>query len=252
MDYAADSLTIGISAQNIFDGEVSGSGQYIVANANLYLQTKKYDDLNSDIAEKLAELQGYVENKSENAYDWGRSLSMAVRVPSENGKLDEFINALEKNGTITSRDVAYNNITDEMIETGSRKNALEAEEKALLEILEKAQTVDEIIKLRDRLSNVRGELESYMLKLQKLNNQVQYSTVYINIQEVEQIKAPSESFAALAGSGFIRSLKNVGVGIRGFIIGFIASIPYFVVVVAVAVPVLLIIKRIRKRKKATI
>ena len=137
-----------------------------------------------------------------------------------------------------------------MIVTGSRKKALEAEESALLEILEKAQTIDEIIRVQDRISNVRAELESYVQRLQRLNNQVNYSTVYMSVSEVERIVTPTLSFKALAGSGFMRSLKNVGSGLRGFFIWLISSLPYFALAAIIGIPALLLLKRHTRKRNS--
>jgi len=244
-----EQLYDGLFAQNM--ARVTGGGsaepeRYVVAKAKLDLQTKQYDELNKDINAKLKELNGYIENKSEHNYDSGRYQSLVVRVPS--GKLDAFLNGLEKNATVTQMDVSYTDVTDEMIETGSRKKALEAEEKALLDILKKAQSIDEIITVQDRLSKIKSELESYILKLQKLKNQVNYSTVNMDIREVERIVTPTQSFSALAGSGFMNSLKNVGAGLRDFAIWFIGAIPYFVLIAVIAVPVVIAVKKLRKRR----
>ncbi|MCL2507949.1 MAG: DUF4349 domain-containing protein [Oscillospiraceae bacterium] len=223
--------------------------RYVIANARLELQTKQYEKLNLDIQVKLDELKGYVESSNEYNYDHGRYESLTVRVPSD--QLDAFMSGLEDNATVISKDVSYTDVTNEMIETGSRKKALETEETALLAILAKAETVEDIIRVQDRLSNVRSELESYALKLQRLNNQVNYSTVYMSIREVERISAPSQTFRALAESGFVNSLKEIARGFRSFAIWVIGSIPYFVLIVVICVPVVaLIVRKIRKRRKA--
>ena len=224
------------------------SGRYVIAQANITLQTKQYESFNKDILAKLKEFEGYVENKTEENFDGGRLENFVLKVPAD--KLDEFLEWTEKNATVISSDISKTDVTDELIETGSRKKALEAEETALLAILEKAKTIDEIIRVQDRISTVRSELESYSLKLQKLNNQVKYSTVYINLREVDRIVTPSQSFSALAGSGFMASLRNIGAGFRNFAIWFVGASPYLVIIAIILIPACLLIKRHIKRRKA--
>jgi hypothetical protein len=173
---------------------------------------------------------------------------VVARVPSQ--KLDAFLNSLEENGTVISRSVNTADVTDEMIETGSRKEALLAEEKALLAILEKAVTVEDIIRVQDRLSNVRAELQAYSQKLQGLQNQVAYSTVRIDVSEVNRITAPTQKFRALASSGFLGSLREIGQGLRNFALWFIGAIPYLVTLALPAALLAIVIRRVRKNRRA--
>lgn len=220
----------------------------IIANARLYMQTKTYDALLAAMKEELKTLGGYMDSYDEHNYDSNRQVELVARVPSE--KLDVFLASLEKNGTVTSRSEIAADVTNEMIETGSKREALKAEETALLAVLEKADTVEDIIRVQDRLSEVRSEKESYEKKLQQLSNQVNYATVYLTVNEVDRITTPTQSFGSLAGSGFVNSLKNIGSGLRNFAIWFIAAIPYLVLI-AIPVTVLAILgKRAWKNKKA--
>lgn len=221
-------------------------GRYFVANAQMEIQTKTYDAFSSGLKATLKALGGYTQGYEEYNYDT-RSASITVRVPA--AKLTAFMESLKENGTVVSENVVYADVTDEMIETGSRKKALEAEEAALLAILEKAKTVEDIITVQDRISRVRGDLESYLQKLQKLSGEVEYSTVQISVREVSRISALKQSFGALASAGFLSSVKGIGAGLRGFAIWFIGAIPYLALLAAMIVPLALLLKR-RKTKKA--
>ena len=223
-------------------------GRYVIAQAHITLQTKQYENFNRDILAKLKELEGYVENKTEENFAGGRLESLILKVPTD--KLDEFLEWTEKNATVMSSNISKTDVTDELIETGSRKKALEAEETALLAILAKANTIDDIIKVQDRISNVRSELESYALKLQQLNNQVKYSTVYMNLREVDRIVTPSQSFAALAGSGFMASVRNIGAGLRNLAIWFVGISPYLIIAAIILIPACFLIKRHVRRRKS--
>jgi len=231
-----------------FSENAPEDGRYVIAQARIYLQTKQYENFNKDVLAKLKEVEGYVENRTEENVDSGKLGNFIFKVPTD--KLDEFSEWINKNATVISSDISKTDVTDEFIETGSRKKALEAEEKALLAILEKAETIDDIIKVQDRISNVRSELESYALKVQRLNNQIAYSTIYINLREVDRIATPSQSFSSLAGSGFMASVGNIGAGLRNLAIWFVGISPYLIITVIILVPAFLLIRRHIKRRKA--
>ncbi|MCL2298585.1 MAG: DUF4349 domain-containing protein, partial [Firmicutes bacterium] len=223
-------------------------GRFVIATANISIQTKTYDAFSAALKAELKAMGGYTNAFDERNYDSDRHASVTARVPSQ--KLDAFLDSLEKNGTVISRSINTADVTDEMIETGSKKEALQAEEKALLAILEKAQTVEDIIRVQDRLSNVRADLESYSRRLQSLQNQVAYSTVNIEVQEVNRITVPTQRFGALASSGFLASLRNIGTGLRNFALWFIGAIPWLVLLAVPTVLVIWFARRRRRNKKA--
>ncbi|MCL2494315.1 MAG: DUF4349 domain-containing protein [Oscillospiraceae bacterium] len=228
-------------------GEVE-RGRFVIARANVTIQTKAYDAFTAALKAGLKAMGGYTDAYNEWNFDSDRRADITARVPSE--KLDAFLDSLEQNGTIMSRSVTTNDVTDEMIETGSKKEALIAEEKALLAILEKATTVEDIIRVQDRLSNVRADLESYSRRLQSLQNQVNYSTVSISVSEVNRITTPTQRFGVLASSNFLASLRDVGSGLRNFALWFISAIPWLVLLAVPAALLVWIVRRVRKNRKA--
>ena len=250
-----------VAMQNMLDKELNDNltartttaagaqeGRFVIAIADISIQTKTYDAFSSAMLAELKALGGYTNAFEEWNYDTDRSARVVARVPSQ--KLDAFLESLAKNGTVVSKSVTTSDVTDEMIETGSKKEALMNEEKALLAILEKATTVEDIIRVQDRLSAVRADLQAYSQKLQTLQNQVNYSTVNIDVREVNRISIPTQKFSALASSGFLNSLRSIGQGLRSFAIWFIGAIPHLVLIAILAVPVVLILRRVRKNRKA--
>jgi len=223
-------------------------GRFVIATADIAIQTKTYDAFSAALKAELKSMGGYTNSFDEWNYDSDRRASVVARVPSQ--KLDAFLETLEQNGTVISRSVNTNDVTDEMIETGSKKEALKNEETALLAILEKAKTVEDIIRVQDRLSNVRAELQAYSQKLQSLQNQVNYSTVRIDVREVERITKATQRFSALASSGFLGSLRDIGQGLRGFALWFIGAIPYLVMLALPTFLLVWFIRRARKNKRA--
>ena len=221
--------------------------RYVITTANFTIQTKTYDAFAAALKADLRTMGGYTNSFDEWNYDSGRRASVVARVPSK--QLELFLENLRKNGTVVNESQRNSDVTDEMIETGSKKEALKNEETALLGILEKAKNVEEIIIVQDRLSNVRAELQAYSQKLQSLQNQVSYSTVNIELQEVDRITTPTQKFGALASSGFLGSLREIGQGLRNFALWFIRAIPYLVMLALPTALLIIIVRRVRKNRK---
>ena len=106
-------------------------------------------------------------------------------------------------------------ITGSYFDTQARLNALEQEEKRLLELLEKAETLDEIIQLEDRISNVRYEIESLTSQMKIYDKEVAYSTVSIFLEDVTEYSAKSSfgsrTWEAFTGgwNSFVRTVRCV-------------------------------------------
>ncbi len=118
-------------------------------------------------------------------YSSSRSASYTLRIPSD--KLDEFIDVVETLGNVTYKNESVDDVTLRYVDVDSHKKALETEQERLLALLEKAENVEDIITIENRLSDVRYELENYEIQIRLLDNQIDYSTVYVDISEVSRV-----------------------------------------------------------------
>ena len=174
------------------------------------------------------------------------SIETNVCVPAE--KLDEFLDFLEKSGTITSKNVETADVTDDYTDTESQIKALETEEKALLGILEKCENVQDTMNVQERLTSVRGELESLKSQKKNYDQRIAYSEVLINISEVERVKKTPTSFGSQVSEKFSESLYNIGQFFRNLGVFVLGASPYFVIAAVVIVVAVIIIKKKRNKK----
>ena len=219
----------------------SASSQKLIKKASVRLETKNADELIKKINSQIGSLKGYTESLSQSKHDEYLSIETNVCVPAE--KLDEFLDFLEKSGTITSKNVETADVTDNYTDTESQIKALETEEKALLGILEKCENVQDTMNVQERLTSVRGELESLKSQKKNYDQRIAYSEVLINISEVERVKKTPTSFGSQVSEKFSESLYNIGQFFRNLGVFVLGASPYVVIVVAV-----IIIKKKRNKK----
>lgn len=219
----------------------------IVKTAVLSIKTKNYDELLADIRQKIDNYGGYIEQSQEYNYDSAsnRNANMDVRIPAD--KLEIFIEELSSMGTITSKTVSSDDVTDSYIDIESRINALETEEKTLLGILEKAESLTDVIELQKRLSAVRADLEGMKAKKQSYDGMVAYSGVSLDIREVERVVEGDDSFFGEVKERLLNNLYDLGDFLRELAISLISSLPYIAIVGVIAAVVIIIIKKVRKR-----
>lgn len=249
---AEDSVEVTESAQT--------SERKLIKTVDCDVETENFDELLSTIETKTDSMGGYIEssytyNGSSYYADTDRGASLTIRIPADN--LDAFLSAVSEESNVISRDESVTDITLEYVDLESHKKALQTEQDRLLELIEQAQNVEDIVTLESRLSEVRYQIESMESQLRTYDNQVSYSTVYLNINEVTTLTPVKEqSVWEKIGTGFLESLSGVGRGLLNFVIFFIIRIPYLVVWAVLIFAAVMIIralirhKRKKKEKKA--
>ena len=274
-DYAkssADTAAYGVYEEAAMAGEAApeaaeyenGSGQSettvkddsrkLITTVNMSAETEDLTVTMTSVEKKVSELSGYIESSniyngtSYSGYSSSRSADLTIRIPAEH--LDEFVESVEGSNNITNKSVNVEDITLSYVDTQSRKNALRTEEKRLLEILESAETVEDLVTIEDKLADVRYELESIESKLRSYDNQVNYSTVYLNISEVARFTpVEKENAFVRMGKGFMENLSDVGSGIVEFLVWLVSHLPQILLFVIVVVIIVFIIKAIDSSAK---
>lgn len=234
----------------------------LIRTVNLDVETKEFDQMIASVEEQVRNLNGYIEQMDTyngSKYSGSRSnrySNLTVRVPKRS--LDTFLKAVDDEGNIVSRTESVEDVTLDYVDTESRKNSLLVEQERLLSFLEKAESLEDIITLEERLSEVRYQLERMESRLRTYDNKVDYATVYMRIEEVKELTPPpveeEETVWDRLTNGFMENLNDVKDGIVDFFIWIVVNIPYLVIwairIAVIVVIVKLIIKSRRKKKTA--
>ena len=226
--------------------EVSSDSRKIIKQASVNIETKNSEELIKKINDNVKSANGYVSSLEENNYNEYKRISTTVNVPPE--KLDEFLEFLSENGTITEKSVVTSDITDSYTETASKIKAYETEEKALLGILEKCENVQDTITVQNRLSEVRSELEAMKSKKKLYDSQISYSEITISVVQVERESRVVKGFGSEVSEKFSESLYNLGQFFRNLAVFLLGASPYILVLIAVIVLAVIVIKRKKKSK----
>lgn len=226
----------------------------LIKTVNMDVETREYDKLLASVENKVSELGGYIESLDAyngsiyNNYRSTRNANLTIRIPKD--KLDDFLDTVSGIGNVTSRSENVQDVTLTYVDLQSHRDALQTEQERLLALLEQAENVEDIITIEQRLSDVRYQLESMESQLRSYDNQVDYSTVYLYINEVEvYTPVEEETVWERISAGFADSLKNIGEGLKEAGIWFVIHIPYLVLWAVVILIVILILKKIKKRTK---
>lgn len=167
--------------------------------------TNSVEESVSIIEKQIDKYKGYIENmemhcsdeKDEEGNKKEKSeATIYIRIPTEN--LYDFIKSLDNgkiiNGTIVERQKESKEVTTDYISTITHIETLKLKRERLMTLLEKANDLDTILKLEDRISDVEYDITFYEDKKNTFENLVEYTQVRIDIEDniIEKKEAPEE------------------------------------------------------------
>lgn len=262
-EYAAPQAALAPGSNGVVDSGSTGiidqgsaQKRKLIRTVELEVETKEYDALKQSIEDQINALGGYIENEfsyngssyRNDGYQEKRHSTMTIRIPDN--KLDEFVTVMSGMSNVVSKSTSATDVTLQYTDIESKRDMYLAEQESLLALLEKAESIEDITYLTQRLTDVRYNIESMERQLRLYDNQVDYATVYLNVSEVEiltpqvvQPKTPGE----IIKEGFEASKADVLNSIRDFGMNFVINLPYiirFLVISAIVVGINYAIVRI--------
>ena len=257
-DYAGDYTADGGETDSALRAQ---DGQKIVYTGNLRIQTLEYDKSAASIRQKIKEAGGFSESESErdNNYYWysynggngsTRYLDITARIPSE--KFESFINSLSGDGKIMSRSVNAENISQVYANKETYKKSLEIEQERLLEMMDKAQTIEEMITVESRLSEVERQLNVYKTDLAQMDKDVEYSTIYISLEEVKRYSEETHTltFAEELKYAFDDAISSFRNFCEDVVLFVVRNFPFLIIFVIILVLIIRAIGRSRAKRIA--
>ena len=235
------------------------SPEKIIYSSDVNVETTEFEQTLARLDEMIAEYDGWVESSSVNGanfynqsrgYVTNRSANYTLRIPSN--RFDAMMNGLSALGNIPYTHTYTENVTAQYFDVQARLNAYKTQETRLLEMMEVAETVEDIILLEDRLTELRYEIESLQSTLNNWDRRVSYSTVYLNIQEVQEYTPEAENkltFGQKLARAFTDGLRSVRDFFEDFLLWFLEALPSLAVLAVVVVLVVLLVKKIGARRK---
>ena len=234
-------------------GSPADTGRKLIRDVNMSVEARDFDGVLSQITDKVRELGGYVESSdvsgiSVNSYGGSqqRHADIRARIPAD--RLDRFVETVESAGNVTSKQEQVTDVTLRYSDVQSRKKSMEIEQERLWALLEKAESLDAVVALEARLSEIRYELESYTSQLRLYDNQVDYSTVSINMREVKDLTPTApDSIGTRIQKGFNRSLNNLGEAGTDLIVWIASNSPILLVLAVIIAAVVLFVRGLSRR-----
>ena len=254
----------GFAAAGTADGGRSSSSdvnpEKIIYSADVTVETVTFDEAVAGVAALMEEYGGWIESSSVNdanyysrarGYASSRSAYYTLRVPSE--KFSQLMSGLSALGNVPYTHTYTENVTAQYYDVQARLTAYTTQETRLLEMMEAAETVSDVIAIEEKLTELRYQIESLQSTLNNYDRRVSYSSIYLSLEEVQEYTPETVaelSYGQQLGRAFSRGFRNAGNFFKDTLIFLVGSIPTLIFL-AVAIPAAVFAaKKARTRKAA--
>jgi hypothetical protein len=190
---------------------------------------------------------GRVDSRSENpATDiQPASARLTLRIPSS--ELDRTLDELKKLGRLNFVSLSAQDVTQQTQDLDARITALTTSVDRLLALMTSATSTADLISIESALSSRQGELESLRSQRNYLADQIDYSTVHLELVTEGTVAASGpDSF----WSGVIAGWTALVAALGGLLVGLGVALPWLVVLAIFGAIVLLIVRLFARRRKA--
>ena len=225
--------------------------QKLIKTVNMSAETTEFDTLVADVRAKTESAGGYVEN-SDVGGDYGMDMTryayLVLRIPAD--KLDDFVGEVKNASNVRTFGESTEDVTLQYTDLDTHIKALREELDALFSMMEQATSMEDILAIQSQITEVRYEIENYESQLRVYDNQVIYSTVYLDLYEVNrESSAAGTTFGERVKIKFNDNLYQMGQGFQNFMVGLLGGLPILLPIVVICVVVVVVLRKIRKKRK---
>jgi hypothetical protein len=224
------------SSGRLYDEAIAAEiDQKIIKTGSLDLIVDKAEQSLADIDTITTEKGGYVETSTLQEHEDGtKSGYVTIRIPAD--QFDITMAVVKELAQVVERETSSaEDVTEQYIDLAARLKNAQAQETRYVEILDRANTVEEILQIESALGTIRGYIESLQGQLQYLDSLTGFSTITISLSEEPVITIGGKEFRP--GTNVKEALQAVVAIAQALVV---AVIWIVIVGVGVGVPIVLI------------
>jgi len=224
----------------------------VVYSGSMELQTKEFDDALDAIIKLVRDAGGYISSQETSGSSltyrgsyYERHANLTARIPV--AKFDSVMTGVAGICNVTNRSVWTDDISERYYDTEVHLSTLRLQEERLLDILAKAEKLEDVITLEQALAEVRYEIESLTAQLRRMDDRVDYSTLTLYLQEVveySEVETPPATFGERIAEAARRSGRSIRTFFEDLILWIIEDLPVALLWLVLIAAVLWILVRI--------
>ena len=231
----------------------------IIYSADATVETTKFEDTLAQLDELIKKYGGWVESSSVSGANYysisrgnknSRSASYTIRIPS--GDFNSIMSGLTALGNVPYSHIYTENVTAQYYDTQARIDSYKTQEQSLLRLMDKAESVEDIITIESKLAEVRYSIESLQSTINNWDRRVSYSTVYLTVDEVSEY-TPEAVVTVSFGEKLAKAVKDgfrsAGEFLSGLVLWLVEALPTLVIIAVIGFGIFMAVRpAIRKRR----
>ncbi len=215
----------------------------LIRTATLRVRVQDVPKAHAEVVRIASEAKGYIADTTLSSEEGPTYAVVTIRVPGKG--LDSVVDRLAALGKVLRKQISAQEVTEEYVDLTSRRRNLEREETRLLELLQRAGKVSDLLQVETTLARVRGEIEQIAGRMRYLENRVSLSTVTVHLQGPE--REPTAGGPVWAASDVFRQAARSLLGTaRGLATMAIWLAIYAVIWVPIALVVVWLVRRMTR------
>lgn len=209
--------------------------QKIIYSADATVETTEFEKSVEALNRLVDSYKGWIESSSINnanyynisrGRSYNRSASYTIRIPGE--KFFAMMNGLSTLGNVPYTHTYSENVSSQYYDVQARLTACKTQETRMLEMLEVAETVEDVLTIEEKLTDLRYRIDSLQSSLNNWDRRVSYSTLHLSIDEVEEYTPEQEtkiSYGRELWLTFVDAIKGAGRFLKGLLLFIVSALP---------------------------
>lgn len=173
--YSAERVSTAAKVSPGKDVKVSQNeiGRILIYNASITLEVDedRHEQVINDLVEYATTSGGYVSSRT--------LRSINLKVPSE--KFKQSFDYIRRSGDVAYENISVRDITEQYTDTKIRLENAEKLQARLKNLLERASSVEEAVKVESELSRVTERIETLKGRMRLYKNQIAFSEIYVRL-----------------------------------------------------------------------
>ena len=211
----------------------------IIYTANLDIVVEDFDKASDELIKLIREQNALIASSDVRGESGApRSGEWTIRVPE--ARFKDLIAALVKLGETLHNRADSQDVSEGYYDTKERLKTFEVEEKGLREYYEKhapSAKPEDMMAVRRELRQIRADIEIMKGRLNRWDNQVEYSTVVVSMRDrKDYVPLVVPNFGGSLGRAFQGSIETlVSLG-KGIVLTVVALAPWLLLIAVLGIP----------------
>jgi hypothetical protein len=202
----------GAAANDAAQQAVPSLDRMIIRTVTMTIAVQNVQDAFHKVEQIASEQNGYLAGSQIRQDGDRQTATVTLRVPADNATYQATLERLRGLAErVVDEQSQAQDVTDQYVDLDARLRTLRASEESLLQLLGKAQRVEDILAIQQQLTNVRTQIEQIQGQKQLLERRADMATITLTIREAVAFVRPGWN----PGGVFSDAFQALGQALRG-------------------------------------